>query len=227
LGLVPEVIVKGRATIYNGHKSIFISEENGINVMGRPIRLSSMDEKFSPKFTTSPLEISILGENKQSKIFVDNIGKISGVSKDKLLIKYNYPTEKNIERLIGKEIFFRDDVPKGSKDIILGELRNYWKVLTPEIRDELRKKANLINKISIEFVEDNYFKNYKGFKNILKDKYNIPFDYAIDNLIRNPTKIVIRANSLINNPQISYFLHRYNLISNEEYNNKILEIREK
>lgn len=56
-------------------------------------------------------------------------------------VEYNYLNEENIEKLIGTEVDFVPDfaIDEGTKQMILGRLKDYWETLTPETRDSIQK----------------------------------------------------------------------------------------
>jgi hypothetical protein len=183
LGLIPEVTTKGSFIIDEDSKSISAMglgvRLNSFPILNKkdlsaphtttsPIEIVMLDnegQSLSGKFNN-------IMEIKGNKIIVDNANRIGiGIeAKEEFIsssegvetkdikfsarVNYNYPTEKNIEKLTETDIKFYG-ISKGNKDRALGRFRDYFATLTPEIQNSIT---------SVEFASDNYFEKVLGME---------------------------------------------------------------
>jgi len=145
-GLIPQIsILDGTLGITEDGKSI--------NVFNRGLYL---ENSFSDGSTTSPIEVLFKKEipGADGKLIVDNFNRMAMIPKYEeeyfvdyeglnvkfsSKLKYNYLNEKNIETLIGKPVTLSSESTKGSQQMVLGRLRDYWATLTPEMQDAIKE----------------------------------------------------------------------------------------
>lgn len=145
LGLIPKVMCEGDFRIEEDYKTIY-NEGDKIDL------INSAEYYAEYGSTTSPVEILI--SNKEHKYVFDNFNRIATAPKDveeflvsskegivitfSSRLKYNYITEKDIEKLTGLDLYISDEIPQGNKDMVLGRFRDYYPTLTPETKESIR-----------------------------------------------------------------------------------------
>lgn len=243
---IPLVITKGGFAIDEDNKCIYYKSEKDIRILKNSgLKLIDNPEES----TTSPIELVMLDMNGEKeemeghKMFIDNFNRIAispkkdeeTLSKSEGMdikfsskIKYNYPTENNIESLtgkkIGKDINFYD-LDKGNKDMILGKLRDYYPSLTSEMKSSLTK---------FNFVSDDYFmKKLKGKENsaaftteddqIITFRGNLKFEYTT--FIHESTHAYQFDIAKDKDGLLSEYQKKINLYKEKEreYNNKLIK----
>lgn len=225
-GLIPSVRTRGDFLIFQDSKSIF--SDKGKISMGY---FASFDPETGiagiDTSTTSPIELVMFDENGKpllngNKIIVDNSNRIGVglIGKEEFIdspegidvkfssrIDYNNPTQANINTLMGRGIKIHEDLPEGQRKVILGSIRDYWKALDPEVKSQIGSEEDL----SIEFVGNEHFKeNYPNSEETFIGEYYVEYFFFI------PEKIVINADSIINNPETLRYLLESNFLSSEE-----------
>tara|TARA_Y100000310_G_scaffold343977_1_gene454328 strand:+ start:2080 stop:3774 length:1695 start_codon:yes stop_codon:yes gene_type:complete len=221
-GSIPRVITKGNFIIQEDHKSI--------ESFGEEVSIDRSQDFSSglDKSTTTPIELfaqdkdgnNLLGNE---KIIVDNANRIGlglegkeeflyspeGIIDVKFSSRLNYNNLRRVESievLTGTNIVFEENVPQGQKEMILVGLRDYWNALSLETKDDV----GIIEEI--EFVSNKIFR--KRFKSYYRTG---SVDFAVENsFIFFPEKVIIRSNSVINNPEILEFLNEEGFISNQK-----------
>ena len=172
-GDIPTTICKGKCWIDQDFKSISMHGDGRFEIFPTGSTLGG-----SSRSTTSPMTFfsqDIDGNNLlkgNSKIFVDNFNRIAigpdvgefiasfeGIDvKMSERIHYNYPTEESIRALTGAKINYNRDIigfrgywagiPEGSRDMVLGKLRDYVKAKG--------LGNNIMDGKIINFVSDSY-----------------------------------------------------------------------
>jgi len=137
--LIPNLKVLGKnVEVIEDSKSVRIGQENNLYVS----RIGGHDES-----TTSPLRISynLEGEFKDYDFLVDNFNRMAFIPVDQensfvgletintlmsARLSWNYPSLDEVKSLTGQEIQFDEAIPQGTKDMVLGRMRDYWDQLT-------------------------------------------------------------------------------------------------
>jgi hypothetical protein len=159
--LIPKLnILTGNADITEDGKTI--SFEDGMFGMSK--------NDYPETSTTSPVEIlykSKMPGYTDSKMMVDNFNRMAMIPNNEeeyfadyegldvkfsAKLEYNYLDENNIDNLLGKpvtfDLKFSELTTGGVKQMVLGRLRDYWNVITPE-------EQNAVKEIEISTAEVN------------------------------------------------------------------------
>jgi len=219
----PLIEIKGTCELRNGDK-IYEFLPDGKLFVNQGIHYYT--GKDSSKFyTPSPVELYFsnlkVSDNANKHITIDNSGSVFLSSYDKSPVNYNKVTERYVENFVGKEFSFEEGVFEGSKNYILESATKYWKAisnsLSLEEQEFMNKDIKNYKDTSVRFVTDDTFENYTGYKNWFKSDELEFVDYAADRILLNPKEVIIRADSIVRNDDLAYYLAVYGYISEEEY----------